>query len=247
MLVNPAGGTGSASKWWTRDIEPILRAAGCQVDVEYTTHKAHAVEIARNLNVMDYDVVACCSGDGLPHEVFNGLGQRDDARLALTKIAVVQFPCGSGNAMSWNCFGTASTTLAALRFAKSVRMPLDLVSLTQHDPDLNKTTRTLSFLSQSVGIIADVDLGTDNMRFLGGARFDLGFLLRVMRKTIYPCDIAVATVCETKEDVRRYHASQVEKQDLIEPKRLESVMNEYKSRAEDSTNVRRNLACSSIY
>ena len=213
VLINPFGGQGSAQKWYTRDIEPIFTAARCKVDVERTQFRAHAVEIAQKLDTDAYDVIATCSGDGLPHEVFNGLGKREDARRALSQIAVVQLPCGSGNAMSCNLNGTNSNSMAALCTVKGLRTPLDLVSITQGN------TRTLSFLSQSLGIVAESDLGTENLRWLGSARFTYGFLVRLLRRTIYPCDLAVKVEVETKPQIRDHYRAQISSQMPTEERR----------------------------
>ena len=198
VLINPFGGSGSAPKWYLRDIEPIFAAARCETDVEKTLYQGHAVEIAEKLDIEAYDVIASCSGDGLPHEVFNGLGRKRDATKALSKVAVVQLPCGTGNAMSWNLYGTGSTSIAALCVVKGIRTPLDLTSITQGDK------RTLSFLSQSLGIVAEVDLGTEHLRWMGSARFTYGFLVRVIRKTVYPCDLWVKIDIPTKGAIREH-------------------------------------------
>ena len=198
VLINPYGGKGSAEKWYHRDIEPIFAAARCMVDVERTQFRGHAVEIAKNINIGEFDVIASCSGDGLPHEVFNGLGQKPDARKALSKIAVVQLPCGTGNALSWNLNGTDSTSLAALCVVKGIRTPMDLMSVSQG------ATRTLSFLSQAVGIIAESDLGTEHLRWLGDARFTYGLLIRLLRKTVYPCDIAIKVAIDNKATIKEH-------------------------------------------
>ncbi|KAI9670568.1 MAG: sphinganine kinase lcb4 [Alyxoria varia] len=204
VLINPFGGKGRAQKWYLRDIEPIFAAARCDVDVERTQYSGHAVEIAQNLDTNAFDVVASCSGDGLPHEVFNGLAKKPDATTALSKVAVVQLPCGSGNAMSWNLNGTDSPSLAALAVVKGLKTPMDLASITQGDK------RTLSFLSQAVGIVAETDLGTEHLRWMGDARFTYGFLIRLLGKTIYPCDVAVKVVGGDKASVRRHCRSYVE-------------------------------------
>ena len=203
ILINPFGGKGSAQKWYLRDIEPIFAAARCQTDVERTAYSGHAVEIALNLDTDAYDVIASCSGDGLPHEVFNGLGKKKDARRALAKVAVVQLPCGTGNAMSWNLNGTDSTSLAALCIVKGIRTPLDLVSITQGEK------RSLSFLSQAVGIVAEVDLGTENIRWMGSARFTYGFLVRLLGKTVYPAEIAVKVEIPTKAAIREHYRKEL--------------------------------------
>ncbi|KAL9086960.1 MAG: hypothetical protein Q9159_003854 [Coniocarpon cinnabarinum] len=212
VLVNPFGGRGTAQKWYTRDVEPIFRAAECELSVEQTRYKGHAVDIAEHLDTTVFDVVACCSGDGLPHEVFNGLAKQPDARRALKRVAVTQLPCGSGNAMSLNYHGTDAPSLAALAVIKGVRTPLDLCAVTQIVD--GEEQRYLSFLSQAVGIVAETDLGTDHLRWMGDLRFIYGTLTRLFGKTIYPCDIAVKVAVESKSAIRRhcreYHANALE-------------------------------------
>jgi sphingosine kinase len=200
VIINPHGGTGRAQKIYARSIKPIFVAAGCKLDEEVSTHLKHAEDIAEKLDVEAYDVVACCSGDGVPHEVFNGLAKQKYPRRALRKVAVVQLPCGSGNGMSWNLNGTDDPALAALAVVKGIRMPLDLVSITQG------TERRLSFLSQAIGIIAESDLATENMRWLGDARFTVGYVQRLIKQTLWPVDVAIKVEIADKNDIKRaYH------------------------------------------
>lgn len=203
VLINPYGGAGKAAKWFARDIEPIFAAAQCYVDVERTAYMGHAVEIAEKIDENAYDVIATCSGDGLAHEVFNGLARKLNATEALRKIAVVQLPCGTGNAMSWNLNGTGSCSMAALCTVKGLRTPLDLASVTQGEK------RTISFLSQAVGMVAETDLGTDNIRWMGSARFTYGFLVRLLGKTVYPCDIAVKTEIGDKTACKAHYKAEI--------------------------------------
>lgn len=216
VLINPFGGQGYASKLWSREIEPILTAANCQVDVERTAYKGHAVEIGEKLDIEAYDVIACASGDGLPHEVFNGLARRKDARRALRKIAVCQLPCGSGNAMSLNMYGTDSPSLAAVEMVKGVRTPLDLVAITQGG------NKFYSFLSQAVGIIAETDLGTESLRWMGSLRFTWGVLVRMLGKTIYPAEVSVVMETDDKRAIRESYRRAREEHDAVQAKRLQS-------------------------
>jgi len=203
ILVNPHSGRGNAVSRWETEAEPILRAAACSLDVEETQYNGHARNIAESLPVDTFDTIVCVSGDGLPHEVFNGFGRRDDANTMLKTIAVAQLPGGSGNAMCWNCFGTGDMSLAALGIVKGIRMPLDLMSITQEDPsEEGGFRRILSFCSQSVGIVAEVDLGTENLRWLGEGRFLIGFLQRCWGKTVWPCEVAICHVEDEKEKIK---------------------------------------------
>ena len=205
VLINPFGGSGRAQKYFQKDIEPIFAASGCQLEVMKTQYAGHAAEIAQKMDINAFDVVASCSGDGLPHEVFNGLGRRGDATRALKSLAVVQLPCGSGNAMSLNLNGTDSPSIAALAVVKGLRTPMDLVSVTQEQ------TRTLSFLSQALGIVAEADLGTEHLRWMGDARFTYGILVRLLGKVAYPCDIAVKTALDDKLAIKARYREAVKK------------------------------------
>jgi len=49
-------------------------------------------------------------------------------------------------------------------------MAIDLLSILQDEK------RSFSFLSQSVGLMADLDLGTEHLRWMGSNRFVYGFL-----------------------------------------------------------------------
>jgi sphingosine kinase len=216
VFINPFGGQGWAQSLFSTAIEPILRAAQCELDVIVTERQGHAEEIASELDINAWDVVACCSGDGIPHEVFNGLAKQAEPRKALSKIAVVQLPCGSGNAMCWNLCGTDSPALAALAVVKGLRTPLDLVSVTQQDTTGN-VVRKLSFLSQALGIVAECDLATEHLRWLGDTRFTVGYLIRLMRQTLWPADIAVGVVIDNKKDIKAaYHKYKTDPKPLVE-------------------------------
>ncbi|KXX82040.1 Sphingoid long chain base kinase 4 [Madurella mycetomatis] len=203
VLVNPHAGPGGADRIWETQARPIFEAARMPLTVVKTTYSGEAVDLAQELNIDDYDIAIPCSGDGLPHEVFNGLAKRPDARRALSKIAVCHIPCGSGNAMSCNLYGTHRPSLAALAIVKGVPTPLDLVSITHGN------RRTISFLSQALGMIAEVDLGTEHLRWMGPTRFTYGFMKLVLQKRTYPCDIAVKVEIDHKDDVKMHYRQQL--------------------------------------
>ena len=198
-------------------MEPIFAAAHCEVDVEKTAYRGHAVEIVEKLDVDAYDVVACASGDGLPHEVFNGLAKQTNARRALRKVAVVQIPCGSGNAMSLNLNGTDSPSLAALAIVKGIRTPMDLVAITQGH------NKYYSFLSQAVGIVAESDLGTESLRWMGSLRFTWGILVRLLGQSIYPAEVAVALESDDKHAIKETHRRAVQEHEAARSKHLPHV------------------------
>ncbi|KAF2966339.1 hypothetical protein GQX73_g7215 [Xylaria multiplex] len=199
VLINPHAGPGGAVNMWEHDVRPIFEAARMILDVVVTTHGGEGDEICQALDINAYDVVVVCSGDGLAYEVFNGFGKRPDARSALQKVAIAHIPCGSGNAMSLNLNGSHHSGPSALAVVKGVRTSIDLMSITQGP------RRMLSFLSQSVGIIAEADLATEHLRWLGSMRFDVGVVQRIFSKKVYPCDISLKIELENKSQVRAHY------------------------------------------
>ncbi|WWC62565.1 uncharacterized protein I303_105161 [Kwoniella dejecticola CBS 10117] len=173
LLVNPVGGKGKAKSIVHDTVLPILQSAGCQVELRETTHRLHAEEIAASIE-LKYDVIATASGDGLVYEVLNGLASRSDARKAL-QIPIAPIPTGSANAVCTNLFGVKDTfniPLAALNIIKGQTLTIDLCSILL----LPSMTRRFSFLSTALGLMVDLDIGTENLRWMGDTRFMYGFL-----------------------------------------------------------------------
>ncbi|EFE30284.1 uncharacterized protein ARB_02821 [Trichophyton benhamiae CBS 112371] len=212
VLVNPFGGKGNASKIYYKEVEPIFEAANCVIETQVTEYSGHAIEIAEKIDVDAWDVIAAASGDGSIFEIFNGLGKKENAGEALAKLAVAHIPCGSGNAMSRNLNGTAGPSMAALCIIKGLRTPLDLVSISHGQ------RRTISFLSQAFGIVADSDLGTDNLRWMGPARFTIGFLIRLFGNTVYPCDVALKVEIDDKKRIKEHYNAVVQNKSNAEPR-----------------------------
>ncbi|KAM0286438.1 hypothetical protein ACHAQH_000864 [Verticillium albo-atrum] len=209
VLVNPNAGPGGAMNKWHHDVEPLFKAAQMSIDMQQTIRSGEAISIARDLDISKYDTIIACSGDGLPHEIINGLGVRADSRHALETIAVCQIPCGSGNALSCSTFGTYQAGEAALALIKGVDTILDLTSITTGEE------RKLSFLSQVVGIIAEADLGTEHMRWMGNHRFTVGVAQRIFKKKAYPCDIAVKVEMDDKEVIRQHYRDNLDAAPLV--------------------------------
>ncbi|KAK8858569.1 hypothetical protein IAR55_002798 [Kwoniella newhampshirensis] len=200
LLVNPVGGKGKAKSIVHDAVMPILEAAGCVVDKRETTHRLHAEEIAREIE-LDYDVIATSSGDGLVYEVINGLAVRSDARRAL-QIPVAPIPTGSANAVCINLFGVEDTfniPLSCLNVIKGRRLPIDLCSVLL----LPSMTRRFSFLSAATGLMVDLDIGTENLRWMGDARFTVGFLRGIVGNKGSKCRLKLKVVQDDKVEMAR--------------------------------------------
>lgn len=189
VLVNPNGGVRKGSLIFFKTVEPIFRAAVCQLNVTQTTHNGHAHDIAKDL-ATNYDAVVTVSGDGLVHEVLNGFAEHADPLKAFT-IPVVPIPTGSGNGLSLNLLGAQhgfDVTRAALNVIKGQPMKVDLFSFTQDHK------RSISFMSQSLGLMADLDIGTEHLRWMGDTRFMVGLLRGVVQFRACPVQLSYKAV-----------------------------------------------------
>ncbi|EGV60816.1 sphinganine kinase lcb4 [Yamadazyma tenuis] len=204
VLINPHGGQGKAKSIYTHRIQPVLEAAKADITVIETLYSKHAMDVARELDIDKYDIIACCSGDGIPHEVINGFYQRPDkGAAAFNKLVVTQLPCGSGNALTLSTHGSNRAAVATFRMLKSEKTQMDLMALTQLDDDGHEQT-SLSFLSQCYGAISDSDIGTEHLRWMGPIRFDLGVVQRTLSRAVYPCEVYVKYLTTTKDELVSY-------------------------------------------
>lgn len=115
---------GKSVSTFHKKIAPLFKAAHCTTDVTckfylpriqlgvlilncdnpVTTHYKHAIEIVKSIPLDKYDAIITVSGDGLVHEVLNGLAAHENPMQAL-KIPIAPIPTGSGNALALNLLG----------------------------------------------------------------------------------------------------------------------------------------------
>ncbi|KAH9484246.1 Sphingoid long chain base kinase 4 [Psilocybe cubensis] len=185
IFVNPFGGTGKGATIFATKIEPLLKTAGCVLEVLYTTHRGQARDVSSKLS-LDFDAVLTVSGDGLIHEVLNGFSEHSNPRGAFA-IPICPIPTGSGNGLSLNLLGYEDgfdVVAAALNAVKGKPMNVDLFSFTQGE------RRSISFMSQAMGLMADLDIGTEHLRWMGDSRFLYGFLRGII--AFKPCPVQLS-------------------------------------------------------
>ncbi|KAI6128270.1 ATP-NAD kinase-like domain-containing protein [Pisolithus croceorrhizus] len=206
VLINPRGGRGQAGSIYTNKVEPILRAAGCVLDVTYTTHPKHALEIAQELS-LDIDALVVVSGDGLIHEVLNGFSKHTQPDKAFC-IPIAPIPAGSGNGLSLNLLGLQDgldPRAAALNVLKGLHLKVDLFAFTQGNQ------RRLSFMSQTVGLTAHIDIETEHLRWMGDLRFVIGFLRSVV--TLPTCQMELSIKLAEQDKVKMANAVRARRAD----------------------------------
>lgn len=113
--------------------------------------------------LLEYKGIVTVSGDGLPHEVVNGLNAREDKDDVFSKISLGVLPAGSANALMHSimagCGEKGSMISAAMLISKGEVKNIDLFEIqTKERPPV------VSFLSVAWAYIAEVDLNSEGMR-----------------------------------------------------------------------------------
>ncbi|XP_032414138.1 sphingosine kinase 2 [Xiphophorus hellerii] len=192
LLVNPFSGRGQAMQWCQTHILPMIREANISYNLIQTERRNHARELIREISLPEWDGIVIVSGDGLMHEVINGLMERPDWEQAI-KTPLGILPCGSGNALAGSinhyagydmCLREPLLLNCCFLLCQGGVRPMDLVSVTISPlPSKNSHAaaprRLFSFLSVAWGFVSDVDIESERYRGLGSARFTLGTLVRI--------------------------------------------------------------------
>lgn len=93
VVLNPMAGHGAALKMFPQ-VDEALRRSGMEFDVAYTRATMHAVQIAWDAPKQGYERIIAVGGDGIVHEVLNGLMRASEEGET---IALGIIPLGTGN------------------------------------------------------------------------------------------------------------------------------------------------------
>lgn len=176
LIVNPHATTTSP-----RVTDVLVQALSRELDLEVTvtTHKGHGIAIGERARAEGLDIVVTLGGDGVIHEVVNGL-LADGVSADLPRLATV--PGGSGNV-----------------FARALGLPADPVEATGHllDAVRNHRTRRISlgragdrwFIANAgIGLDAEVIDAMERQRRAGHAATPVRYLGTVLRQIFWATD-----------------------------------------------------------
>jgi sphingosine kinase len=185
VIINPNSGTKKAKQMFEK-VEKVFKANGMLFEVYETKFRGDCISYLAEMKLeklKSFDGIFCFSGDGLVHEVLNGFASRRDWDMKENPITLAHFPSGSGCALSENIarFSNTESNLESVVYAachwRTTSLPIYKYKITTHDG----TEKIIyGFLSLSLGFFADVDIGSEIMRFLGSARFDIYGAFKLM-------------------------------------------------------------------
>lgn len=201
VVVNPAAGPKrDAADVYESLVQIMLEQAGIQCDVCITKypqyaqermmigfHDKNSDEDGNNnnecLDILEYKSILCVGGDGIAHEIFQGIHARDDSQQVLQNITFGFIGAGTSNGMAksiaYASYERSSVMDATFLIAKGHTRQCDL-SLYH-----TKSKSYWSFLTFSWAMLADIDIDSEVLRQLGSLRFDIWGLWRVLKLKKY--------------------------------------------------------------
>jgi sphingosine kinase len=152
-------------------------------------YQNHARDVVMQRDLSKYRAIIVVSGDGLIHEILNGILARGDWQTSI-KLPIGQIPAGSANGFASSMAYASQEEFQISRlevFASTMAFliekfepkPMDVISLQLADGSFRH-----SFMNIEWAIVADVDKESEQYRFLGAFRFVLGFVIRILSKDI---------------------------------------------------------------
>ncbi len=169
VIINPVSGKKQGNKIFEQ-VRSLFDRSYLTYSVKETFSGADIKDFVSNLNLSEVDGLVIVGGDGTVHDAIAGLMSRPDWETAI-KLSLGIIPGGTGNGLSKSLLQLYEETYdplnAAFLIAKDKQQSLDLIQVIQN----NK--RYYSFLSLAWGLISDVDIESEKLRFLGSLRFDL--------------------------------------------------------------------------
>jgi len=185
VFVNPYSGTKKATKVWS-DVKYIIEHAQVDSEVIFTERANHARDLIKDINLDKYSGVISVSGDGLLHEILNGLAARDDWDDIRTQFPIGLAPGGSGNAVHCSLMFQLKeqfadeVTVAALNIASGVSHQADFIECETRE------RKFICIFGVAWGFIPEADIGSEVIRWMGPNRAYLWVAWRVIFQRYYP-------------------------------------------------------------
>lgn len=187
VIVNPVGGKRQGRQIWHKFVEPMLKEAGIVVTLLVTERANHARDSIVEMQAdpsLTYQAVLCVGGDGIVFEVVNGLISRPGGEDLLQRLPIVHVPGGTGNGLAksvlFTCHEACTPRNAVFVAIRGRRQALDLSRITTSDGNSH-----ISFLFLAWGLIADVDILSESMRYLGETRLYIAAVYFMLRRRYY--------------------------------------------------------------
>jgi YegS/Rv2252/BmrU family lipid kinase len=179
VCTNPYSGAGKGIKA-LQQVSTLFKQAHIEASYTQTQHPGHGKHILQALDLSQYSGIIIIGGDGSIHDAINGL--LNNPQTGIPPLGFV--PAGSGNSLmhDLNCL---SSTQAVKTILKGNTASLDILAL-QLDDQL-----IYSFNVTGWGLITDIGMTAEKMRWLGSSRYTICTLIELLRLQFRDAEITL--------------------------------------------------------
>ena len=170
LIVNPFSGKKQGLKILEK-IHPLFIESDIEIDIIKTDYSGHSENIAREFDITKYNGLLIIGGDGTFHEVINGLLNRSDQK----KIPIGIIPAGSGNSFMHDLDLVDPVKAVNLIISNETRL-IDVMRLQMGD-EIRYGINLIGW-----GMVTDVGLTAENIRWIGPIRYTLAALFEILFK-----------------------------------------------------------------
>jgi diacylglycerol kinase family enzyme len=187
VIINPNSGIGNAKSIYNQYVNPLLLAAGYKPNTYETKLPLDATNIITNMDVNNLDAIVSVGGDGLLHEIVDGLLKNKNPNAVLTSLMVI--PGGSSNGIASSIAykqkcnikisSICNLLVTALVNGKTINSDIVLLKQPVNQDCLPVFTPLVQSLS--LGLVSDIDIESEYYKFLGKLRFDICAFFKIFR------------------------------------------------------------------
>ena len=170
LIVNPFSGKKQGLKILEK-IQPYFLRSDIEIEVIKTGYSGHAENIAKEFDITKYNGMVIIGGDGTFHEVINGILNRGDQK----KIPIGIIPAGSGNSFMQDLDLVDPVKAVQLIISNQTRL-IDVMRLQMGD-EIRYGINLIGW-----GMVTDVGLTAENIRWIGPIRYTLAALFEILFK-----------------------------------------------------------------
>ncbi|GMN65442.1 hypothetical protein TIFTF001_034505 [Ficus carica] len=195
VILNPRSGRGRSSKVFHGIVEPIFKLAGFKLEIVKTTHKDHAFNLAKTVDISSCpDGIICVGGDGIINEVLNGLLCRENQKEGIS-IPIGIIPAGSDNSLVWTVLGVRDPVSAAMAIVKGGLTATDVFAVQWIQTGILHFGMTVTYF----GFVSDVlELSDKYQKRFGPLRYFVAGFLKFLYLPKYSYEVEFLPV--SKED-----------------------------------------------
>ena len=187
VILNPFSGTKQGEKVYNEIVKKMLNEMGVEHDVLITQRVGHAMERMLeqsndgkqfDRDVKEYHTIIAMGGDGILSEIVHGIQKRGDFETIIDRLNFGIVGCGTSNGLAASINYAANEKYSPLESMFLIsRGGLKTLDLSHYETASRTYT---SFLTYSWAFIADVDIESELIRFMGILRNDIWAVWRLI-------------------------------------------------------------------